>query len=161
MRLCPQTIPILLLLLFPSTILAIPTPTPEPQIPTFGPTPTLPATQYPTVTVAGSLFTVNGVVSATWVEFTQSFATTALGSWGLGATLRVGKVGLGGLDGNGGKSVVGGKERAKEKRGRGESENDEGGVKGEETNERGEEEEGNGGVKEKRAWERKKGEEKR
>jgi hypothetical protein len=40
------------------------------------------------------------------VEFTQRFASTALGGWGLGATPRVGKIGLGGNEGKG--SIRGG-----------------------------------------------------
>jgi hypothetical protein len=164
MRLYPPTIPIgsTIFLLLPSTTLAIPSPTPEPQIPTFGPTPTLAATQYPSVTIAGRLFTVNGVTSASWVEFTRGFERMALGGWGLGDTLRVGRVGLGGLEGsgegggaNGVKMGRGGDEDRVEDGGKGEGK-EEGG----EEEERGEEEEGNGGVKEKRIGEKKKGEEK-
>ncbi|KAI0994073.1 hypothetical protein K3495_g14110 [Podosphaera aphanis] len=61
---------------------------------------TLPPTQYPTVTVAGSLFTVGTSTSATWKEFTQTFAATALGTWALGPTPRVGTIGLGTLQGS-------------------------------------------------------------
>ncbi|TVY31089.1 hypothetical protein LHYA1_G000138 [Lachnellula hyalina] len=57
------------------------------------------ATQYPTETTAGSLFTSNGVTSATWVLFIQTFATTALGSWDLGASPQAGSIGLGSIAG--------------------------------------------------------------
>lgn len=56
---------------------------------------TLAPSQYPISTTAGSLFTVNGVTSATWKLFVQTFATTALGSWELGPTPAVGSIGLG------------------------------------------------------------------
>ena len=57
------------------------------------------ATQYPVVTNAPSLFTLNGVTSATNIVFTQTFASTALGSWPLGATPLAGAIGLGDLQG--------------------------------------------------------------
>ncbi|TVY37984.1 hypothetical protein LSUB1_G003413 [Lachnellula subtilissima] len=57
------------------------------------------ATQYPTETTAGSLFTSNGVTSATWVLFIQTFATTALGSWDLGPSPQAGSIGLGSIPG--------------------------------------------------------------
>lgn len=63
------------------------------------PATTLPPSQYPTVTFAGSLFTVGTSTSATWKEFTQTFATTALGTWALGPTPRVGTIGLGTIKG--------------------------------------------------------------
>lgn len=56
---------------------------------------TLAPSQYPISTTAGSLFTVNGVTSATWGLFVQTFATTALGTWELGPTPGVGTIGLG------------------------------------------------------------------
>ncbi|KUJ17898.1 uncharacterized protein LY89DRAFT_745887 [Mollisia scopiformis] len=64
---------------------------------------TLAATQYPTTSVAGSLFTVDGTTSATWILMTQTFATTALGSWALGPTPGVGSIGLGSIAGTVGK----------------------------------------------------------
>merc|ERR1712093_159192 len=60
---------------------------------------TLAPSQYPISTTAGSLFTVNGVTSATWKLFVQTFATTALGSWELGPTPAVGSIGLGDIQG--------------------------------------------------------------
>ncbi|KAI9055520.1 hypothetical protein LZ554_000468 [Drepanopeziza brunnea f. sp. 'monogermtubi'] len=48
---------------------------------------------------AGSLFTINGVTSATWTLFVQTFATTALGTWELGPTPGVGTIGLGSIPG--------------------------------------------------------------
>lgn len=64
---------------------------------------TLAATQYPTTSVAGSLFTVDGTTSATWTLITQTFATTALGTWALGPTPGVGTIGLGSIQGTVGK----------------------------------------------------------
>merc|ERR1711977_36634 len=55
---------------------------------------TLAPSQYPISTTAGSLFTVNGVTSATWKLFVQTFATTALGP-----TPAVGSIGLGDIQG--------------------------------------------------------------
>ncbi|KAH7351242.1 hypothetical protein BKA65DRAFT_550203 [Rhexocercosporidium sp. MPI-PUGE-AT-0058] len=60
---------------------------------------TLAPSQYPISTTAGSLFTVNGVTSATWTLFVQTFATTALGTWELGPTPGVGSIGLGDIQG--------------------------------------------------------------
>lgn len=60
---------------------------------------TLAPSQYPISTTAGSLFTVNGVTSATWTLFVQTFATTALGTWELGPTPQVGSIGLGDIVG--------------------------------------------------------------
>ncbi|TVY65663.1 hypothetical protein LSUE1_G007170 [Lachnellula suecica] len=60
---------------------------------------TLAASQVPVSTTAGSLFTVNGVTSATWKLYVQTFATTALGSWDLGPTPGVGSIGLGSIQG--------------------------------------------------------------
>ncbi|KAG4428084.1 hypothetical protein IFR05_016433 [Cadophora sp. M221] len=60
---------------------------------------TLAPSQYPVSTTAGSLFTVNGVTSATWKLFVQTFATTALGTWELGPTPGVGSIGLGDIQG--------------------------------------------------------------
>ncbi|KAK2625877.1 hypothetical protein QTJ16_005189 [Diplocarpon rosae] len=58
------------------------------------------ASQYPISTTAGSLFTVNGVTSATWKLFVQTFATTALDTvWELGATPAPGIIGLGNIAG--------------------------------------------------------------
>ncbi|KAF8848495.1 hypothetical protein BDZ45DRAFT_732902 [Acephala macrosclerotiorum] len=64
---------------------------------------TLAASQYPTTSTAGSLFTSDGTTSATWKLFTQTFATTALGSWDLGPTPGVGTIGLGTIQGTVGK----------------------------------------------------------
>ena len=74
---------------------------PEPQLAQGGgiaPV-TIAAVQYPTVTTAASLFTINGVTSSTYVVFTQTFASTALGSWDLGATPLSGVIGLGSIQG--------------------------------------------------------------
>ncbi|EKD20216.1 uncharacterized protein L3040_000547 [Drepanopeziza brunnea f. sp. 'multigermtubi'] len=60
---------------------------------------TLAASQYPIASTAGSLFTINGVTSATWTLFVQTFATTALGTWELGPTPGVGTIGLGSIPG--------------------------------------------------------------
>ena len=57
------------------------------------------ATQMATTTTAGSLFTSDGTTSVTWVLFTQTFATTALGTWDLGATPGSGAIGLGTIAG--------------------------------------------------------------
>lgn len=73
---------------------------------------TLAATQYPTTSVAGSLFTVDGTTSATWVLITQTFATTALGTWALGPTPGVGSIGLGSIVGTVGKVKRGAVETA-------------------------------------------------
>ncbi|CAD6500986.1 BgTH12-06687 [Blumeria graminis f. sp. triticale] len=56
--------------------------------------------QYPTVTNAGSLFTVGTSTSAIWKEFTQTFAVTPLGTWTLGPTPKSGSIGLGTIVGN-------------------------------------------------------------
>jgi len=58
-------------------------------------------TQYPTATTAGSLFTANGVTSASWALFIQTFATTALGSalGELGPSPKAGSIGLGNIQG--------------------------------------------------------------
>ncbi|KAL2071130.1 hypothetical protein VTL71DRAFT_12365 [Oculimacula yallundae] len=64
---------------------------------------TLAPSQYPVSTTAGSLFTVNGVTSATYKLFVQTFATTALGGWELGPTPRPGVIGLGDIKGEVGK----------------------------------------------------------
>ncbi|KAK0102301.1 hypothetical protein ONS95_005924 [Cadophora gregata] len=60
---------------------------------------TLAPSQYPISTTAGSLFTINGVTSATWKLYVQTFATTALGTWELGPTPGVGSIGLGDIEG--------------------------------------------------------------
>jgi hypothetical protein len=64
---------------------------------------TLAASQYPTTSVAGSLFTIDGTTSAKWVLITQTFAATALGTWALGPTPGVGTIGLGTIEGTVGK----------------------------------------------------------
>ncbi|KAH8796552.1 hypothetical protein BGZ57DRAFT_11829 [Hyaloscypha finlandica] len=60
---------------------------------------TLAASQSPTVGTWGSLYTVGTVTSVSWVVFTQTFASTALGTWSLGATPAAGTIGLGTIGG--------------------------------------------------------------
>lgn len=62
--------------------------------------------QYPTVTNAGSLFTVGTSTSAIWKEFTQTFAATPLGTWSLGPTPKSGSIGLGTIVGNVGSTKI-------------------------------------------------------
>ncbi|KAH6682937.1 hypothetical protein B0J14DRAFT_431738, partial [Halenospora varia] len=62
-------------------------------------TATLGATQMATTSNVPSLFTLNGATSATNIMFTQTFASTALGSWALGATPLAGSIGLGSIQG--------------------------------------------------------------
>ena len=78
-----------------------PVPIPEPQIAQGGGivAPSLATTQAPTVTTVPSLTTSGGVVTAVQVVFTQTFASTALGTWALGDTPKSGIVGLGSLAG--------------------------------------------------------------
>jgi hypothetical protein len=59
----------------------------------------LAASQSPTVGTWGSLYTVGTVTSVSWVVFTQTFASTALGTWSLGATPAAGAIGLGTIGG--------------------------------------------------------------
>ncbi|RDL40366.1 uncharacterized protein BP5553_00345 [Venustampulla echinocandica] len=63
------------------------------------PAPTPVASQYPTITTALSLVTINGVTSAQEIVYTIPFATTALGTWELGPTPRAGSIGLGDIAG--------------------------------------------------------------
>ena len=74
---------------------------PEPQLAQGGgvAAPTIAASQYPVVTTANSLFTLNGVTSASYQVFTQTFASTALGTWDLGPTPLSGAIGLGTIQG--------------------------------------------------------------
>ncbi|POS86699.1 hypothetical protein EPUL_005127, partial [Erysiphe pulchra] len=72
---------------------------------------TLPPTQYPTVTYAASLYTLGTYTSATWKDFTQTFAATPLGTWALGPTPRIGTIGLGTIQGTVG-AVKSGHKRA-------------------------------------------------
>lgn len=74
---------------------------PEPQLAQGGglAAATLAAVQYPVVTMANSLFTINGVTSASKLAFTQTFASTALGTWDIGATPLSGAIGLGSIQG--------------------------------------------------------------
>ena len=65
--------------------------------------PTIVATQDATVKTMPSIFTVNGVTSVVYKPFTQTFATTALGSWDFDATPRSGAIGLGNIQGTVGK----------------------------------------------------------
>jgi hypothetical protein len=92
MRLTTTLLPLLLTLVSAA---------PEPQLAQGGglAATTIAATQMATTTVAGSLFTINGVTSATWILFTQTFASTALGSWDLGPTPAAGSIGLGAIQG--------------------------------------------------------------
>lgn len=60
---------------------------------------TLAASQYPTTIYGPELLTVDGTTTTTWTMYTQTFAATALGSWDLGATPRVGSIGLGSIQG--------------------------------------------------------------
>lgn len=59
------------------------------------------ATQMATTTWAGSLYTSGGTTSATWILYTQTFASTALGSWAF-ETTSSGTIGLGTLEGTAG-----------------------------------------------------------
>jgi hypothetical protein len=88
-------------LILSSVSIALADPNPDPQVAAGGgvAATTLAAAQYPVVTTAGSLFTINGVTSATWKLYTQTFATTALGSWALGPTPQAGSIGLGDVQG--------------------------------------------------------------
>ncbi|KAF7933936.1 uncharacterized protein EAE98_003645 [Botrytis deweyae] len=62
---------------------------------------TLAATQMATTTTgAPSLYTVGSVTAVSYIPvYTQTFATTALGTWAIGATPLVGSVGLGTIQG--------------------------------------------------------------
>jgi hypothetical protein len=68
---------------------------------------TMAPTQAPTVTQVTSIQTVGGSTVGVAVEFTQTFATTALGTWPLGTEVRKGTIGLGDIVGS-----VGGAQRA-------------------------------------------------
>jgi hypothetical protein len=97
---------LLFLFALPAHVLAVAEPVAEPEPNPevgVGAATTLVATQMATTTFAGSLFTVGTSVSATWVEFTQTFATTALGTWALGPTPASGRIGLGTIVGTVGK----------------------------------------------------------
>jgi hypothetical protein len=65
-----------------------------------GPVATLAPTQSPTVTQVMSLQTGGGSTVGVEVEFTQTFATTALGTWPLGTEVRRGTIGLGDISGS-------------------------------------------------------------
>jgi hypothetical protein len=65
-----------------------------------GPESTLAATQSPTVSTVNSLQTVGGSTVAVQVVFTQTFATTALGTWPLGTVVQTGVIGLGTIAGS-------------------------------------------------------------
>lgn len=88
MRLLPQTTVIFLPLLLSTTVSA--------QAAQGGGAPAPPPpSQYPTVSNCPSLTTdANGVVTTVWLTFTQTFASTALGSWALGPTPMAGTIGL-------------------------------------------------------------------
>lgn len=81
--------------------LAYGAPEPEPQLAQGGglAAATIVATQQATVTNVNSLFTLNGVTSASYLVFTQTFASTALGTWPIGATPLSGEIGLGSIQG--------------------------------------------------------------
>jgi hypothetical protein len=64
---------------------------------------TIAASQMPSTTYVGSMFTTGGTTSAIWKDVTITFATTALGTWDLGATPKSGSIGLGTLVGTVGK----------------------------------------------------------
>lgn len=57
------------------------------------------ATQMATTSQCRSLVTLNGVTTAQDILFTQTFASTALGTWALGAAPGVGSIGMGGIQG--------------------------------------------------------------
>lgn len=64
------------------------------------PVATLAPTQSPTVTQVMSIQTVGGSTVGVEVVFTQTFATTALGTWPLGTDVRSGTIGLGDIAGS-------------------------------------------------------------
>ncbi|QSZ33105.1 hypothetical protein DSL72_002690 [Monilinia vaccinii-corymbosi] len=59
------------------------------------------ATQMATTTLgAPSLYTTDGTTTVKYIPtYTQTFATTALGTWAFGATPLVGSIGLGSIQG--------------------------------------------------------------
>lgn len=83
------------------TSLANAAPEPEPQLAQGGgvAATTIAATQQAVITTAASLFTLNGVTSVSYLVFTQTFASTALGTWPIGATPLSGEIGLGTIQG--------------------------------------------------------------
>ncbi|KAG0652595.1 hypothetical protein D0Z07_0142 [Hyphodiscus hymeniophilus] len=85
------------LLLLPSLANAAP----EPQIAQGGgaAATTLAATQQAVTTSVNSLYTLNGVTTASYYLYTQTFASTALGTWDIGATPLSGSIGLGTIQG--------------------------------------------------------------
>lgn len=62
------------------------------------------ASQMATTSACRSLATLNGVTTAVNMVFTQTFASTALGTWALGAAPGVGSVGYGTIQGTPGGS---------------------------------------------------------
>lgn len=46
-----------------------------------------------------SIYTIDGTTYDTYVAFTQTFASSALGTWAIGATPLVGSIGLGDIEG--------------------------------------------------------------
>lgn len=65
------------------------------------------ATQMATTTPdAQSLVTVDGTTTVVVMAYTQTFASTALGTWALGATPLVGSIGLGTIQGTVGKRAL-------------------------------------------------------
>jgi hypothetical protein len=52
-----------------------------------------------TTTLVNSLYTVNGVTTASYGVYTQTFASTALGTWDIGAVPLSGSIGLGTIQG--------------------------------------------------------------
>lgn len=63
-------------------------------------------TQSATVSVLPSLVTIGNSVTVETVTFTQTFATTPLGTWPLGTDVKQGTIGLGTLTAGGGGSGV-------------------------------------------------------
>lgn len=63
------------------------------------PSATLALTPYPTVSNAASYLVVGTTTTVTYKMFTQTFASTALGTWALGPTPRIGTIGLGTIQG--------------------------------------------------------------
>lgn len=93
-------VPILALLSF-TTASPNPDPEPDPQAVAAagGAVTTQAAEQAATVGYYASLYTAGGTTTVNYIQFTQTFASTALGTWALGATPAVGTIGLGSISG--------------------------------------------------------------
>ncbi len=79
-----------------------PDPEPDPQVAAAGGgavATTLADSQYPTTGTWASLLTAGGTTTQIYAVYTQTFASTALGSWALGPTPGVGTIGLGSIGG--------------------------------------------------------------